>query len=61
MNAVSEGISSFDFDKILILPIEHSESIILCLPVLLTFEILIGIPPLLNLINSGLIPTSVFE
>ena len=43
--------------KILILPLPHSVSITLCLPVSLTLFTLTAMPSLEKFINSGLIPT----
>ena len=51
------GISVEALAKILILPLLHSVSITLCLPVSLTLLIFTLIPSLAKLINSGRIPT----
>ena len=51
------GISVEALAKTLILPLLHSVSITLCLPVSLTLLIFTLIPSLEKLINSGRIPT----
>ena len=59
MYALPLGIRVEELAKILMLPLLHSVSITLCLPVSLTLLIFTLIPSLEKLINSGLIPTCV--
>ena len=60
-NTLPLGISFDECERTFIFPLLHCVSIILCLPVLLTFKTLTGIPSLLKETNSGLIPISVLE
>ena len=60
-NTLPLGTSFDECERTFIFPLLHCVSIILCLPVLLTFKIFAGIPFGSNHINSGLIPISVLE